>query len=125
MAPIGPTAPGAPLGSRSAHFRSPAGITTSRLTAVFAELLPFACPSSTAGKANAISNVRKFPILIESPSPSLVAHGLRDWPTGLNLSPHAAARHCAQPSLYYLPSSACEPSRLAPGRETCLNQFAS
>src|SRR6266550_3717116 len=49
--------------------------------------------------------------------PLVRAHGLRDWPTGLNLSPRTAARHCAQPSLYYLPSpnySADTPTRRMP-----------
>src|SRR5712692_7359723 len=64
--------PGAPVGSRSVHFKSLAGMTTSRLAAPFGALLAFVspdpCAKTGAARANVITNARTFLALID-PSP--------------------------------------------------------
>jgi hypothetical protein len=61
--------PGAP-GSRSVHFMSLAGMTTSLLSAgfgaVFAFVFPDPCARTATGKANVITSIKTFLALIES-----------------------------------------------------------
>src|SRR5687768_315604 len=84
--------PGAP-GSRSAHFMSPAGMTTSRLTAGsgagFAIVVPDPCARTDTVEANVITSVKTLLALIQS-SLSLL-HGLQRGLVARDTS-HAADR---------------------------------
>src|SRR6266498_2614175 len=71
--------PGAPVGSRSVHFSSLAGMTTGPLAPVFGALFAFASPDPCARTAvastNDTANARTFLALIEPPLSKVLRRG--------------------------------------------------